>query len=92
VFFGPCRRGQCLGASADPYIGDQIAAGVTPISLLNPLIDAVDAALKRSPISNGQTLGGLVSHCYIDGKTMKDDGDFDGNGTAVIPVKILATV
>src|SRR2546427_8174145 len=26
VFFGPYRRGQGLGASAGPYIGDQIAA------------------------------------------------------------------
>lgn len=26
IFFGPCRRGQGLSASAGPYIGDQIAA------------------------------------------------------------------
>ena len=25
IFFGPYRRGQCLSASAGPYIGDQIA-------------------------------------------------------------------
>jgi hypothetical protein len=67
--------------------------GITPISILNPLIDAVDAALRPGPAAGGrQTLGGLVSHCYIDGKIMKDPGDLDGDGIAVIPVKILATV
>jgi len=65
-------------------------SGVTPITVLNPLIDPIDAALKPGP--NGkQTLGGLVSHCWIEGKVMKDPGDIDGDGIAVIPVKILAT-
>jgi hypothetical protein len=43
-------------------------------------------------VTGRQTLGGLVSHCWIDGKIMKDSGDIDGDGIAVIPVKILATV
>jgi hypothetical protein len=72
------------------YTAPGTDSGITPISILNPLIDAIDAALK--PGLNGrQTLGGLVSHCYIDGKIMKDPGDIDGDGIAVIPVKILAT-
>ncbi len=32
-----------------------------------------------------KTLGGLVSNCYIGGKIMKDRGDLDGDGIAVIP-------
>jgi hypothetical protein len=74
------------------YTAPGMAAGVIPISILNPLVDAVDAALAPSKVTNRQTLGGLVSHCYIDGKIMKDPGDIDGDGIAVIPVKILATV
>jgi hypothetical protein len=62
---------------------------IVPASILNPLIDAVDAALAPSALSGLQTLGGLVSHCWIDGKIMKDPGDLDGDGVAVIPVKIL---
>lgn len=81
--------------NADLYIytAPGMDSGVIPISILNPLIDAVNAALKPGPAAGGkQTLGGLVSHCYIDGKIMKDPGDLDGDGIAVIPVKILATV
>jgi hypothetical protein len=67
-------------------------SGITPASMLNQLIDAVDAALAPSIVTRRQTLGGLVSHVWIDGKVMKDPGDLDGDGIAVIPVKILATV
>jgi hypothetical protein len=59
--------------------------------VLNPFIDAVDAALRTRLINNWQTFGGLVSHVWIDGKVMKDPGDLDGDGIEVIPVKILAT-
>jgi|ERR1039458_6156422 hypothetical protein len=73
------------------YIDAGKDQSIAPITVLNPLVDAVDTALK--PGNNGrQTLGGLVSHCYIDGKIMKDPGDIDGDGVAVIPVKILATL
>jgi hypothetical protein len=74
------------------YTAPGMDSGVTPISVLNPLIDAIDAALAPNRVTRRQTLGGLVSHCYIDGKIMKDPGDLDGDGIAVIPVKILATV
>jgi hypothetical protein len=63
-----------------------------PASILNAALDALDLALKPTgadAIANKQTLGGLVSHCYIDGNVMKDPGDLDGQGLAVAPVKIL---
>jgi hypothetical protein len=80
--------------NADLYIytAPGMDSGITPISVLNPLIDAVDTALAPNPVTRRQTLGGLVSHVWIDGKIMKDPGDLDGDGIAVIPVKILATV
>jgi hypothetical protein len=74
------------------YTKPGLDSGVTPISILNPLLDAIDAALAPNPVTHRQTLGGLVSHVWIDGKIMKDPGDLDGDGVAVIPLKILATV
>src|SRR6185369_12819679 len=60
-----------------------------PATALNNLIDAIDTALAPDRLSGLQTLSGLVSHCWIEGKVMKDAGDLDGDGVAVIPVKIL---
>jgi hypothetical protein len=74
------------------YTNPGMADGVIPASVMNPLLDAIDAALAPSRVTNRQTLGGLVSHCWIDGKVMKDVGDMDGQGVAIIPIKILATV
>jgi len=40
---------------------------------LNTMMDALEAALKPQPSDNNrQTLGGLVSHCRIDGAVLKD--------------------
>jgi hypothetical protein len=54
-------------------------------------MDALDAALMASPVANNrQTLGGLVSHCRVDGAVLKDPGDLDGDGLLWVPLKILA--
>lgn len=69
--------------------------GTTPgASIINPLLDAVEAALAPAGADLGQgvqTLGGLVSHCWIEGKTVKVPGDImkDGQCLAIIPVKIM---
>lgn len=62
---------------------------IVPASILNNLIDSVESVLAPNPVTGLQTLGGLVSHCWIDGKIMKDSGDLDGDGVAIIPLKIL---
>lgn len=67
------------------------ARGVdVPASILNPLIDAIDIALMPdNKLTGKQTLGGLVEHVYIDGRIIKEPGDLDNDGLALIPVKIL---
>jgi hypothetical protein len=61
-----------------------------PAAALNTMLDAIDAALKPAPADNNrQTLGGLVSHCRIDGQVLKDPGDLDGDGLLWVPLKIL---
>ncbi len=57
---------------------------------LNPLIDAVAAALEPEPFEETQTLGGLVYHCRISGKLDLIEGVLDGQARAFIPVEILA--
>ncbi len=62
-----------------------------PAISLNIIMDAIETALKPAPTDDGrQTLGGLVSHCRIDGQVMKDPGDLDGDGLLWVPLKIVA--
>ncbi|MCL4504114.1 MAG: hypothetical protein M1438_20005 [Deltaproteobacteria bacterium] len=61
-----------------------------PGTVLNPLIDAICAALEPDPAEEEQTLGGRVVYCRIDGKILKNEGLLDGQASVVFPVKILA--
>jgi hypothetical protein len=60
-----------------------------PAIALNTLMDALEGALKPATGAR-QTLGGLVSHCRIDGPVLKDPGDLDGDGLLWVPLKIFA--
>jgi hypothetical protein len=63
-------------------------------TIINPILDSIDAALFPSPAAGvqfTQTLGGLVQGIWIDGETHKETGDTDpqGMGGAVVPLKII---
>jgi hypothetical protein len=71
--------------SSDPYLA--------PATLLNPLIDALEAALSPFP-ANGmwQNLGfpASVNHTYINGRIETDEGVLGDIAIATVPVEILA--
>lgn len=71
-----------------------VAAGRDPDCVpardLNIALDALCAALAPDPASGRQILGGLVHHCRIEGRIVKDPGDLDGQGLALVPIRILA--
>ncbi|ACK51959.1 conserved hypothetical protein [Methylocella silvestris BL2] len=65
---------------------------ITGAALLNDVMDALDGALSISgaDFTRGRnTLGGGVHHCRIDGKTLKDPGDLDGDALLIVPVKLI---
>jgi hypothetical protein len=70
--------------SADPYLA--------PAAILNPLLDAVEAALAPAPVTGIQDLGlpTIVQHAYIAGKIETEEGVLGDQAIAVVPVEILA--
>ncbi len=61
-------------------------------SALNAALDAIDAALTPAgaDLSLGrQTLGGTVHDCKIVGVPVRDAGDLDGDGLAVVSVRLV---
>jgi hypothetical protein len=69
--------------SSDPYLA--------PVTVLNPLLDAVEAALAPSATTGIQDLGlpALVQHAYIAGKIETDEGVLGDQAVAIVPVEIL---
>ena len=63
---------------------------VVPSQLLNPLLDAIEYALRPDDVANSVcTLGGLVSHCWISGQIETSEGLLGDIEVAVIPIEIL---
>ncbi len=60
-------------------------------SVLNPLLDSLDAALLPDDRDGLQTLGGLVLDCRIEGTIIKALGDAEPSGLCgiIVPVRIL---
>ena len=63
----------------------------TPSIQLNDLLDMVENTLAPD-YSGKQTLGGIVSHCWIDGRIQTDEGTLGQIAVAIIPISILATI
>lgn len=66
-----------------------VAEGYVPTTQLNDLLEELDLALAPNVMTGRCDLGGLVSHAWIEGETLKFPGDLDGEGIAIIPVKVL---
>jgi hypothetical protein len=72
----------------DEDIGQETVLAATQ---MNQMLLAIDSALEPdNPIAGVFTLGGTVSHCWIEGKTTKNPGTFGPQAFAMIPIHILA--
>ncbi len=60
---------------------------ITPT--LNPILDAIAAALAPSQAQPRNTLGGLVETCAIDGNVEIFEGVLGARAVAVIPIRIV---
>ncbi len=58
---------------------------------LNALVDAVELALAPAAPGQPQTLGGLVSHCFINGDIQHFEGTLGNRAGALIPIEIVTT-
>ena len=57
---------------------------------LNIILQALDNALVPDNLRTGKfTLGGLVTHCWIEGEVDQDPGIFTSQAAAIIPIHIL---
>ena len=64
---------------------------LAPATVLNPLVDAVEAALAPPAATGVQNLGlpDQVQHAYIAGKIETDEGVLRDQAVAIIPVEVL---
>lgn len=63
---------------------------ISPMSVLNPIVDSIVETLNPTTYPTEQTLGGLVHRCRIDGDIQTDEGVLGDQAVVVIPVLIFA--
>lgn len=77
----------CYVPAPQEDIGAETMLGET---LLNGLLLAIDSALTPDDPTTGKfTLGGLVTHCWIEGDSDMDPGIFGNQCAALLPLNIL---
>jgi hypothetical protein len=78
--------------AVDIYIYVKAPTTDAPAQYLNPLLDAVSAALgPENPVTNRCTLGGLVHYARIAGQIETDEGTLGDQAVAIVPIEILVT-
>ena len=71
------------------YVNTGTDQTIAPSTVMNPLLDAIEQVLlPDNLITNKQTLGGLVQHCWIEGRIDTDEGLLGSQGVAIIPIVV----
>ncbi len=89
------KQGRGIPSKLEMYVDVYLYAKCEPDGVsaqyLNILLDQVTEAIKApEPISNKQTLDGLVEDCYIDGQILTDEGVLGDVAIAIVPIHIIA--
>lgn len=72
---------------ADEDIGAETFLAATT---LNAIFESIDDALQPDNPTTGKfTIGGLATHCWIEGETDQDPGLFGPQAAAILPIHIL---
>lgn len=77
--------------NVDVYVYARTDGGADPGPIINPLLDAIEAALAPNAVESAQTLGGLVHWCRIEGAIETDEGTLGDQAVAIIPITIFVT-
>lgn len=78
-----------MGFDIYVYANTSADPAQSPSTVLNPLLDAIVAALGPNAVTGVQTLGGLVHHCWISGQIQSDEGVLGDQGVLIIPIDVL---
>ncbi len=77
----------CFDDSPAEDIGQETVLAETR---LNTLLQLIDAAFVPDNLTTGKfTIGGLVTHCWIEGNSDLDPGIFGPQCSAILPLYIL---
>lgn len=75
----------------DVYLYINRLTSEIPDTVMNGILDAIEAALTPPQAAEVMTLGGLCEHCWIEGSISIDVGAMGNQILCEIPIHILVT-
>lgn len=76
----------------DVYVYARTGSGSVPGAVVNPILDAIEAALPLHPVTGKHMLDAPgVEWARIDGAIETDEGTLGDQMVAIVPIHILAT-
>ncbi len=63
-----------------------------PDTLINAILDGIDKTLQSQPPGERQTLGGLVTNCWIEGTIVIGTGQLDTQLALLVPVRCITGI
>lgn len=70
------------------YVKVDEGSAVVPATVMNPILDGIENAMKGHPSNLMNTLGGLVFDAHIDGEIETDGGVLSQTMVAIIPIVV----
>ena len=78
-----------LDFTLEVYAIADAASATVPDSLINGILDGIDKTLQPKPPYERQTLGGIVTNCWIDGDIIIGTGQIDTQLMMLVPVRCV---
>lgn len=75
------------------YARADASPNAVPDTLINSILDAIDAQMQSTPPGDRQTLGNVVYHAWIEGEILIDGAILDQQQVVImIPVRVLTGI
>jgi hypothetical protein len=75
------------------YARADATPSTVPDTLINSILDAIDAQMQSTPPGDRQTLGNVVYHAWIEGEILIDGAILDQQQVVImIPVRVLVGI
>ena len=78
-----------LDFTLEIYATADASSAAVPDTLINGILDGIDLTLQPKPPYERQTLGGIVTNCWIDGEIIIGTGQIDTQLMMLVPVRCV---
>ena len=74
------------------YAQADAASAAVPDTLINAILDGIEFTIQSKPKGMPQTLGGIVTNCWIEGEIVLGTGQIETQLMMLVPIRIVTGI